>query len=203
MSVKKTIFKNLGDLLKSRLVNLTYEIPAVDPEDEPTDEPLPDLKWFDKQMGQFDNPETSFALPLPTILLEFGQFVWTTTGQNNQKGEGSIRIYIYFENYANSFSGSLNQELALKYFEFTEAVHKVLQGYGIIDIMSPLVRIGDAEDIAQDMIITSVMDYSCTIFDNATDRSRNFIDVDPELTVEYKKESSRPAVVLPTDFLIT
>lgn len=202
MSVKKTIFKNLGARLMSKLVNLTYQIPPVDPETVPTNEPLPDLKWYDKQMGQFENPEQSFALPLPTILLEFGQFAWSTTGQNNQKGEGSIRVYIYFENYANSFTGSLNQDLALQFFEFTEAVHRVLQGYGIVETMSPLVRIGDAEDIAQDMIITSVMDYSCTIYDNATDRTRNFTDVDPDLTVEYMKVSSRPAVVPPTDFLV-
>lgn len=194
MSVKKTIFKNLGELLLSKLVNADPAFAA---------KALPELKWFDKQMGQFDTPELSFALPLPTILLEFGQFTWSTVGQNNQKGEGSLRIYIYFENYANSFTGSLNQDVALQFFEFTEAVHQVLQGYGIVDVMSPMVRIGDAEDIAQDMVITSVMDYACTIFDNATDRTRNFTDVDPQLTVEYKKKSSRPAPPPSTDFLIT
>ncbi len=68
--------------------------------------------------------------------------------------------------------------------------------------MSPLVRIGDAEDIAQDMIITSVMDYSCTIFDNSADRSRNFIDVEPDLIVEYKSESSRPAAEPDKTYLI-
>lgn len=183
MAVKKTIFKNIGDYLMQTIKD--------------TDDGLPDLAWFDKQMGQFESPELAFALPLPTVLMEFGQFNWQTVGQNSQKGEGSIRIHIYFENYANSFTGSLNQELALQFFEFTEAVHVALQGYGIAGVLSPLQRIGDAEDVAQDMIITSVMDYSATIFDDVTALTRNFIDVDPDLEVNYKKESSRPPVFPP------
>ena len=46
-NVKKVIFKNLGELLLSKLVNLTYEVPAEDPEAEPVIETLPDLKEED------------------------------------------------------------------------------------------------------------------------------------------------------------
>lgn len=183
MSVKKTIYKAIATHLMAKLNNETNS-------QFPND--LPALKWFDKQMGQFTDAETSYALPLPTILMEYGQFTWTTQGKNTQKGDGVIRFYIYFENYANSFTGSLNQELALQFFEFGEEVHKALQGLAIANILGPLDRVTDAEDTEQDMIITSILEYNATIYDASTNETRNYIEVEPGLNVEYKKESNRP-----------
>lgn len=177
MSVKKEIFKNIGTYLMAKVKEV---------------EGLPDLKWFDKQMGQFDVPELSYALPLPSVLMEFGEFAWETNVANAQSGQGRIRFYIYFENYSNSFTGATDQELALRFFEFTEAVHKALQGYSIPGLMTALERINDNEDIAQDMVITSIVDYSCTINDASTNRTQKFIDVDPDVEVVYQKTSSRP-----------
>ncbi|WP_443937078.1 hypothetical protein [Pedobacter sp. MW01-1-1] len=183
MAVKKIIYKLIGEHLTQKLntdTNIKY--PAE----------LPALKWFDKQMGQFLNPETSYALPLPTILMEFGQISWSTSGLNTQKGEGILRFYIYFENYSDSFSGSINQDLALQFFEFTEQANLYLQGLNIPGILSALERVTDAEDIEQDMIITSVLEYSCTIFDNSTNITRNTIEVEPELNLYRNSKSSRP-----------
>jgi len=186
MSIKKDIFKAIGTHLMATLQNMPG---------------LPNLAHYDKQMGQFTSPELALVLPLPCVLIEFGNFNWETIGRNNQKGEGVISFSVYFENYANSFTGSLNQDIALQFFEFTEAVHVALQGYGL-DFMAPLNRIGDAEDTEQDMIIMSVINYQTTIKDLTTDTRRSFIDIDPGINVEYKKESSRPPVVPPDDFIL-
>jgi hypothetical protein len=187
MSIKKTIFKAIGTHLMDKVKDLPNN--------------LPDLKHYDKQMGQFTSPELALVLPLPTVLLQFLPFTWETVGQNTQKGTGIIRVTVYFENYANSFTGSINQDTALAFFEFTEAVHQALQGYAL-DSLAPLSRVGDAEDTEQDMIIMSEMDYQTTIIDSSTDERRNFIDADPELHVEYKKESSRPAPTNNNSFLL-
>lgn len=185
MSVKKLIFKSIGTHLMQKLNIATN---AEFPND------LPHLQWYDKQMNQFVDQETSFALPLPAVLIEFGQFTWTTTGKGVQKGEGVLRFYTYFENYANSFNGSLNQELALQFWRFTEEVNKYLQGLAIEGILSPLDRVTDAEDIEQDMIITSITEYSTTIFDSSTNETRNYIEVNPDMNVERKKQITRPPV---------
>lgn len=178
MSVKKEIFKILGDHLMATVKDLP--------------DGLPDLRWFDKQMGQFTSPELSFAVPLPAVLFEYGPITWTEASKGIQKGDGSIKVTIYFENYANSFTGSLNQDLALQFWEFTEQVHLACQGFSIPDKMGKMVRFGDAEDTEQDMIITSSNEYAVTIYDVAAYEARNFVDVDPEVIVEYKKVSSRP-----------
>lgn len=179
MSIKKEIYKTIGDLLTGKLINLPGG--------------LPDLQWFDKQMGQFDTSASALAIPLPAILMEYGAMVWQTTGANNQKGSGNIKFTIYYENYANSFQGSPEQDLALQSLDFTAAVHEVLQGFGINNIMSALTRVGDTEDTVQDMVIVSTIQYSTYLFDHSTDLTRNYIDIaDPDLVVEYKDESSRP-----------
>lgn len=189
MSVKKDIFKIIGMFLMAELRDLP--------------DGLPDLQWFDKQMGQFDNPEQSYAIPLPCVLMSYNPLTWTSTGLGNQTGDGTITFTVYFENYADSFSGSFNQELALKFFDFTEAVHKALQGLSIKNMMSALDRIGDTEDIAQDMIITSSEEYIVQILDNSTDIKKNFVDVDPVLNVEYKNVSSRPVIIVDNPAFLT
>ena len=180
MSVKKQILKTIGDHLMDKLKNLP--------------DGLPDLKWFDKQMGQFDAEDASSAIPLPAVLMEYGPIVWQTTASNNQKGSGNLKFSIYYENYANSFTGSSDQDMAFQYLEFTEALHVALQGLGINSIMSALTRVGDVEDIEQDVIVATSVQYSITIFDNSTDFKKNYIDVaDPALVITHKDESSRPS----------
>lgn len=186
MSIKKTIFKAIGAHLMATVKDL---------------EGLPDLAMFDKQMGQFTSPELALILPTPMVLMQFNDFVWETTAANTQKGKGTLRFSVYFENYSNSFTGAIDQDIALRFFEFTEAVHTALQGYGL-EFMAPLQRVGDAEDIEQDMIIMNVMDYETTIIDVATDRRRSFIDAEPDVNVEYKKETSRPPVIPENQFLL-
>ena len=153
---------------------------------------LPDLQMFDKQMGQFTTPELFYAIPLPCILMEWGQFTWETVGKNQQRGTGNIRFYIYFENYADSFSGSVNSDLALRFFDFTEQVNMFLNGLSFPN-MAPLQRIGDNEDNAQDMIITSTIDFGTEISDIASDETRNFVLVDPAITVTRLNKTNRPA----------
>lgn len=179
MSIKKDIFLQLGSYLTQNLKNLPGG--------------LPDLAWFDKQMGQFTHPADFYALPLPCILMEYQQFTWQTTGNNQQRGTGNIRFYTYFENYANSFTGSVDQQTALSFFEFTEQLNLLLQGYTLPG-MTPLERVGDNEDNAQDMIITSWVDYATVITDTSTDASRHTQFATPNLTISKVNPSPRPVV---------
>lgn len=196
MSIKKEILKTIGDLLMEKLKNLP--------------DGLPDLMWFDKQMGQFvpsetdeaggETPEAVIVPPLPAVLMEYEPFTWQTTGDNNQKGSGNLKFTIYCERLADSFAGSPVRDLALQYFDFVAAVHQVLQGFQIENVMSPLTRVEDEEDLAPDGVVFSVISYNTTIFDHSTSRTRNYVMVtDPGLELKYKEESSRPvpAVEIP------
>ena len=200
MSVKKDLFTQIGAYLMQTLQN--FDATLYPKGVLPQELNLPGLKWFDKQMGQFTTPEMSYAIPLPCILMEYQEFEWETVGKNQQRGNGTIRFYIYFENYADAFLGSVNQDLALRFFEFTEQVNLALQGLSL-ENMTPLLRVTDNEDSAEDMIITSQAEYGTIITDATTDYSRNFVLVDPSVTVTKVPQPTRPARAPFTDgFLI-
>jgi len=189
MSIKKDAFLALGNHLTSTLQ--IYD-GTTHPQGILTSEMnLPGLRWFDKQMGQFSNPQLAVAIPLPCILMEYQPFTWITVGKREKRGNGVIRFYIYFENYADAFTGSVNQTMALQFFMFTEQVNIALEGFGMPG-MEPLQMVADNEDTSEDMIITSTVDYGTILTDVSTHEERNFTMVDPTVIVERVPQISRP-----------
>jgi len=189
MAVKKDTFLEIGAYLMSVLQN--FDAIAHPAGILPAELNLPGLAWFDKQMGQFTNPEMAIAIPLPCILMEYQAFTWNTVGKNEQHGTGNIRFYVYFENYADAFTGSANQTLALQFFDFTDQVNQALQGYRL-PMMTPLLRVGDNEDSAEDMIITSQVDYGTILTDAATLEAQAFTLVNPVINVTKVAATTRP-----------
>ena len=179
MSLKKDIYSQIGTYLMGTLKNFDTGLN------------LPDLAFFDKQMGQFSRPETSYALPLPCILMELRNFSYETLGKNQQKGNGILRFYIYFENYADGFAGSANQAQALRFYAFSEKVNLALQGFALPN-MAPLTRVFETEDNKEDMIITSIIDYGTIITDTSTNESANFSLANPSLSVNKVHGIKRP-----------
>jgi hypothetical protein len=189
MSVKKDKFIEIGAYLMAALK--TFDAIAAPQGIIPIGSTLPALAWFDKQMGQFTNSELAQAIPLPCILMEYQPFTWVTVGKNVQRGNGNIRFYIYFENYADAYTGSMNQDLALQFFDFTDFANLALQGFSL-DHMTALQRVGDNEDSAEDMIITSQVDYGTILTDVSTEEALRFTIVDPDVVVTKLEQSTRP-----------
>jgi hypothetical protein len=191
MSVKKDIFLEMSAYAMAKLQ--TYDA-NLHPQGAFTPEmALPGLAWFDKQMGQFTAPDLATAMPLPCILMEYQPFNWRRIGKGVQHGTGSIRLYIYFENYASSFNGSFNQQTALNFFMFTEQVNAIFEGYSIENKMMKLERISDNEDTAEDMIITSTVDYGTVIYDKSIATFNGGVPVDANLIVNKVDSTGRPA----------
>jgi hypothetical protein len=180
MSLKKDIFTQIGTYLKATLQNFD---PSLN---------LPNLAFFDKQMGQFTKSATSYAIPLPCILMELRDFKYESVGKNQQKGNGILRFYIYFENYADAFTGSANQAQALRFYDFCQKVNQALQGFDL-PYMAPLTRVFETEDTNEDMIISSTVDYGTIITDTSTDESTNFTLANPTLSVNKVHSITRPA----------
>lgn len=190
MSAKKDLYVAMSEYLMSRMQIKGTGFPDGLLAAEMN---LPGLKWFDKQMGQFTHPELSYAIPLPGILMQYMPFQWTTVGKRQQRGAGILRFSLYFENYADSFNGSVNSDIALRFFEYSEVLHQALQGLLLDGITTTaLDRVGDNEDEAEDMIVTTTMDYSVVLADAAADYSRNYEMANADVVVEKVRATSRP-----------
>lgn len=169
MSTKKHTQKEIGAYLKAQLT---------------------DLQFFDKYRGQLENA-TMFSFPRPAIFMSFGRFEWETMGGGIRQGKGLIKFRIVVENYAESFSGSINEDLALAFFDFNQAVNEKLQGlsgtyFSALDLKT------DEDDEDHGNLIVTIMEYATTLTDNSVSDTKNYILQDPELDVEYVNKENFP-----------
>lgn len=179
MSVKKHTQQEIGSYLKQAVEG---------------------LEFVDKYRGQLDTPGI-FTFPRPAVFISFGRFEWETMVNGFQRGEGLIKFRIVLENYADSYEGSINQDLALAFFDFNEKVHEALQGLSGTYFES-LERKTDEDDEDHGNVIVTIMEYQTTLIDNSANVTKNYVLVDPELNVEYKNKEEFPTTETDTSNFI-
>ncbi len=183
MSVKGTIYKALADRLMDKL---TFAVGVE----------LPSLKWVDKENAQFLKMEKGYPIPLPAITIRFVNTDWTTNGRNVQDGNAVIEFSIGYENYSDSFEGSVNQDDALKFYEFNEQVFAALQGFSG-EGFTALQRINDGEDDDHDAMIVSKMSFTTLITDTGAETHKDYVLAPINPKPVFKELINRP----PTNFV--
>lgn len=63
-----------------------------------------------------------------------------------RQGKGSIRIRVVCENYAESYSGSIDRDRALAFFDLNEEIDNALEGLSG-ESFSQLTKISDEDDL--------------------------------------------------------
>ena len=167
--MKKEIFKAIRDRIKEAFPHV----------------------WVDKNMGQITSIDRFDSFPLPAVLIEFARSEYRTLSKGVQEVNTVLRFHLLFENWAASHAESEDSELALRYFDFTEAVHEALEGFGGENFAS-LTRVADEEDNNHESVVITVMEYATTYIDTSAEKPRNKVEVEPDLKVEYKNPLSRP-----------
>lgn len=162
------------------------------------------LKWIDRNMGQIqmlDGTEGDLV-PMPGILIQFGRNEKSNVGRNVQKGAATFIFSILYENIARSHSGSSDQDIALRYFDFIESVHLVLQGFEG-DNFTPLMQSATEEDPEHRGFVVNVLEYRTTITYRETDKQKNLVTTAViEPVPSYENPGSRPAKEVKTGFVI-
>lgn len=151
MSIKGDIYKAIADQLK---------------------EQIPEIIWIDKDRNQFEHADQEF-LPLPAVLISFPRAEFETKGAGLQTSTAIIAIRTGFENYAQSFEGSTDQDQALEFWEFNRKVYNALQGFSG-DNFSGMVRISEDEDPEQNNVIPTRMEFVTTIQDYSNSRREKY-----------------------------
>jgi hypothetical protein len=177
MSIKGDIFKAIGQHLMDKL--------------QFSNNHMPSLQWFDKDFGQADLiKEGIVALPMPAALISFRTPNWSSALSGVQQGSTTIRVRILWENYADSFQGSINQDKAIQFFEFNELAHKALQGFSG-EFFSGLDRNADDEDDDHTNVVITDMFYATIITDDSSDNT-GFEPITDPLAKTTQTEPVRP-----------
>lgn len=105
---------------------------------------IPFLQYIDLQKGQMQYPKQNYPLPLPALLIEIGQVSWTNLASHNQIGELIIKISLYQDNQADSFSGAELEKESLSLLNNDDLVFAAFEGFSTQDLQ-PLVRQRDGD----------------------------------------------------------
>ena len=181
MSSKGIVFKEISDRLESHVSELVY---------------------IDKDRGQIEK-ENVIMVPKPAVLIAFMRFEWSDIGAGIKQGKGIIRVRVICENYAESYSGSIDQELALAFFDLNEKVDEALEGFSGTKF-SEMKKVADEDDLDHNNIIITVYEYETTITDDTKANCSKMIKVDAEPVVHYIAKENLPErqVNIRSDFIV-
>ncbi|KAB2918703.1 MAG: hypothetical protein F9K23_00785 [Bacteroidetes bacterium] len=160
------------------------------------------MQWVDKNMGQVRLLDDTGALvPMPAVLIEFSEAAYARTGAGVQRGQCVVRFTVLYENYADSHADSTNKDVALRYFDFTEAVYKALEGFEYPGC-TPLTRMGEEEDNDHSNFIVTNLIFATEITDDSAAQKTIPLGKSLEVNATFKTPSSRPEDTTKTDFVI-
>ncbi|HUH35131.1 MAG TPA: hypothetical protein VL022_04795 [Moheibacter sp.] len=169
MSIKAKIFKQISEHLNQE---------------------VPELVLIDKERGQYEK-ENELLIPKPAVLIAFLRFEWQDVGNGVKEGKGSIQIRTGIENYAESYTGSIDQEDAIAFFELNEKIDKTLEGLSGANFTA-LEKIADEDDLEHSNIIVTVFEYATTIIDDSQSDASKMVQVDANPIVKYTNKKSFP-----------
>ncbi|KFF13104.1 hypothetical protein IW15_10090 [Chryseobacterium soli] len=181
MSIKGIVFKEITDHLEMQVEELIY---------------------IDKDRGQAEK-ENVLLIPKPAVLIAFMRFEWSDIGNGIKEGKGAIRVRVICENYAESYTGSIDQDLALVFFDLNEKVDAALEGLSGTKF-SEMKKVADEDDLDHGNVIVTVYEYETTIIDDTKANCTKMIKVDAEPIIKYITKENLPErqVNIGSDFII-
>ena len=181
MSIKGIVFKEISDHLETRVEELIY---------------------IDKDRGQVEK-ENVIMIPKPAALIAFMRFEWSDIGGGIKEGKGIVRVRVICENYAESYSESIDQELALAFFDLNEKVDTTLEGLSGTKF-SEMKKTADEDDLDHNNIIVTVYEYETIIIDDTKANCSKMIKVNAEPVINYVAKENLPErqVNIQSDFII-
>jgi hypothetical protein len=123
---------------------------------------IANLQYVDLQKGQMSNKAQNYPIPLPAVLVEFGQVSWSNS-TGGQLGDSVISAYLYIDHVTDSFDGAELENETISLLDGIDEVHKILQGLWGTNF-SPLSRISDYIVEWRDRYLCMRTDFRTTLF---------------------------------------
>lgn len=91
-------------------------------------EKMPDIRWIDLWHNQVNFLSEEHPFPSPALFLGFRILSTEDQGQKTQKVRFQVDTYLFFETFADSYRGSVNQGTAVEFLKMIADTHAVLHG---------------------------------------------------------------------------
>ena len=100
---------------------------------------LPWVNYIDLQKGQFRRLDNNYPIPLPALLIEFGNVNYSNTLKNKQIGEITINIELYLPCVTDSFDNAELEDETIQILDRWDELYKAFHGFNCEQI-TKLVR---------------------------------------------------------------
>lgn len=142
------------------------------------------IKWVDLWHNQINFLEEEYAFPSPAVFFAFRSNKIDDSGMKVQQINLQVDVFLFFETYADTHKGSINQNNALSFLEALDDINKTLHsssgnnysgmrriGFGPVDT-------GGSGNLYQVIYECLLTDYSVEAHNTeTTDLTDNTLDV--------------------------
>lgn len=133
------------------------------------------IRWVDLWHNQVNFLEEEHPFPAPAAFISFRARPQINKGQHIQELSVQVDVYLFYETFADTYKGAINQNSALKFLELLTKIHVALHGKSG-EYFSEMQRLsvetidtGSAQNLYRQV-------FECTVTDISADDSG--IDVD-------------------------
>lgn len=145
------------------------------------------VKWIDLWHNQVNFLEEEHPFPSPAIFLSFRIVNTQDLGDLNQKAQVQIDVYYFYETFADTNHGAINQNDALEFLDGITKIHQCLHGSEGQNYSS-MRRVGFAPVDTGSAQNLYVQNFTCELVDTSAKRIAS--QVETELNIVGSIHSS-------------
>lgn len=146
-----------------------------------------EIAHFDLYNSQLENLDEEKVIDYPAVFFEIEVAEFENIAKGSQQATDSlIRVYVVDWKYEDSYAGSNNQTGFLNYFDLLDKVHAALHNWNDPNgAFSTLRRQSLTPDNNHGGLISYIMDYNTTLYDDVADdrQTQQKLNTQPDLDV--------------------
>lgn len=143
---------------------------------------VPSIEWIDLWHSQVYHLEDEHPFPTPTVFLAFRSNQMKDMGLKVQQVTMQIDVFLFYETFADTYKGAINQTEALEFLDSMEKINTALHGSSGVEYSSMVRKSFSPVDTGGSSNLY-LMTYECLLIDysaNTEDGEGTFTD----LTIE-------------------
>ena len=145
-----------------------------------------DLKWVDWDFGQLARPQEQYPVPMPALLISFGEFLFKDLPGRVQEGEATIHLDLYLRRAGDVQARSPKQAQTLEGLRLLDEISSRLHALWQTDRIQALHRRSEAPLDTPPDLIALRQSYEARIIDKhmATESERPKVRLVPRASKE-------------------
>ena len=147
-------------------------------------EKMPRLQYVDLQKKQFERDTENYPIPMPTLLVEFGDATFTGLAKHRQIGLSSVSIYFYQKIVTDTFDNAELRKETITLLDSKDDIFQYFEGLKVDDT-TQLVRQAESDFVFEGDHAWFKVTFSFAQYEKLIEKQGRIKSV-PKIIVEHK-----------------